>query len=158
MSSLCMGRRVELTWWIPRTACLVQVGVGRSCSRIPPWIACKTPQARQKILETLTSSRGAADTHNWSPPPFPNPLTYSHRHTGRGVFGLKQDVHRWRSLKNVCTNNTVGWMRLTYTNLADGTHLPIWCGRRDKFRNISNACRHVRGMHARMHHASSRAS
>lgn len=36
-------------------------------------------------------------------------------------------------------------MRLTYTNLADGTHLPIWCGRRDKFRNISNACRHVRG-------------
>lgn len=42
-------------------------------------------------------------------------------------------------------------MRLTYTNLADGTHLPIWCGRRDKFRNISNACRHVRGMHARTH-------
>lgn len=41
-------------------------------------------------------------------------------------------------------------MHLTYTSLADGTHLPIWCGRRDKFRNISNACRHVQGMHARI--------
>lgn len=110
-----MGRRVELTWWIPRTACLVQVGVGRSCSRIPPWIACKTPQARQKILETLTSSRGHAQLKS---PSFPQPahlFTQTHR---QGSIWFEAGCAQMALIKK---------MSAPITQLAECVlHTPIW--------------------------------
>lgn len=63
---------LELTWWIPRTSRLIEVGcIGGSCGRIASWVACETLEktGEKKIV-----------TH----------LNRAHFHTGS-----EQDVHRW---------------------------------------------------------------
>lgn len=56
---------LELTWWIPRTACLIEVGcIGGSCGRIPSWIAYRTSQMREKkITNHSLTNRGQTHTH-----------------------------------------------------------------------------------------------
>lgn len=109
---------LRLTWWIPRTACLIEVGcVGGSRRRIPSWIACKKSQARKKNIRnhSLANTEGHRRVH-----------THTHR-TGRAVFGLEQDVHRWRSLKKMSAPITRSAECVLHT---DEPHLPIRCGRR----------------------------
>ena len=53
--------------------------------------------------------------------------THTHTHTGSAVFGLEQDVHRWRSLKKMSAPITWSAECVLHT---DEPHLPIRCGRR----------------------------
>lgn len=55
----------KLTWWIPWTPCLIEVGcIGGSCGRIPSWIAFRTSQTKE-ISDNITTKTPIQDT----PPP-----------------------------------------------------------------------------------------